>query len=265
MDNSAGSADPRFLTADAVRVTEGLRVWDNDLKPGTVWVEGGDTDLDRWDGWFRVLCDDGETALVNGERMTTRHPVSRAPVPDPPADPRREDLVALGDAGVLLVTTANQTADARPVVFDPRVKTDPKPWLDPFARRLTTAEVRASPLTTDQVETYVRTLVPAVRDLTLFPAMTGNVSIRMIRVHYHQRGQRHGQRALGLITDWADERGVTLTATPEPAHLDGERRTGKQRLHRLYTRHGFVNNRGRRPQYNDSMFREPRTPAPTER
>lgn len=131
---------------------------------------------------------------------------------------------------------------------------------------------QASPVTREEVaglETRVREQVPQIRDLTLLLSAAGTVEIRMLRVHYGHagdgRGQGHGTRALAMITDWADQRGVTLTATPEPAHLDGERRTGEQRLRAFYVRAGFRNTRRRRPEYRDSMFRDPVTEQDTSR
>lgn len=121
----------------------------------------------------------------------------------------------------------------------------------------------------DRLEQRVRDEVPQVHTLTLTVGLAGQVVIHMLRIHYGHagdgRGKRHGTRALAMITDWADQRGVTLTASPSPAHLPGEKRTGKRRLRAFYVRAGFRNNRGRRPEYNDSMFREPRTPGQTGR
>lgn len=66
-------------TADNVPVTVGLRVWDYDLRPGTV------TEVDHSfqgtpDGplgivaWHLVQADDGRSGMFDGSRMCTVHP-----------------------------------------------------------------------------------------------------------------------------------------------------------------------------------------------
>lgn len=66
-------------TADRVPVVVGLRVWDYDLKRGTV------TELDySFDGtpdgplgivaWHKVARDEGGTAMMDGSRIVTIHP-----------------------------------------------------------------------------------------------------------------------------------------------------------------------------------------------
>lgn len=73
--------DGRF-TADCVPVTVGLRVWDYDLRPGTV------TEVDHSfqgtpDGplgivaWHLVRADEGRTGMFDGSRMCTVHPVTK--------------------------------------------------------------------------------------------------------------------------------------------------------------------------------------------
>lgn len=64
--------DPRLVTADGVKIIEGLRVWDHDLNKGVIDLEGIDSRY--WDGWFHVKTDDGERPLVNSERVFTRNP-----------------------------------------------------------------------------------------------------------------------------------------------------------------------------------------------
>lgn len=78
--------DARFLTGDRVpvRITDGLRVWDNDLRSGAVdFAETGRMSRLYWDGWFYVRRDDGKGwDLVNGERMAVRHPFTREAPPE---------------------------------------------------------------------------------------------------------------------------------------------------------------------------------------
>lgn len=59
-------------TADGVEITDGLRVWDYNLRRGTV-------DLSRLgtDGWFHVQTDEGGCSLMNAERVCVRHPFTR--------------------------------------------------------------------------------------------------------------------------------------------------------------------------------------------
>jgi hypothetical protein len=84
-------SDPKWLTANGVRVVDGLRVWDYDLKSGTVdfaktFGDHFQPGVSYWDGWFYVLVDgDGRHSLMNGDRMTTVHPFTRQPPPDQPA------------------------------------------------------------------------------------------------------------------------------------------------------------------------------------
>lgn len=82
-------SDPRFRTANGVQITDGLRVWDYDLKSGSVdFAETARFGRSYWDGWFRVRVDGAErTSMMNGERITTRHPFTRdAPPPAPERD-----------------------------------------------------------------------------------------------------------------------------------------------------------------------------------
>ena len=110
---------------------------------------------------------------------------------------------------------------------------------------------------------HVRAPVPAVADLELSRGTAGGVRVSMLRIAHGERGNGHGEAALTLITEWADQHGVLLVGTPEPAHLDGERRVTATRLRRWYSRHGFRRNHtGRNPEYRDAMVREPRIPPP---
>lgn len=66
------------FTADGVLITDGLRVWTNDLKPGAVilasaWKESNGV------VWFHIRMDDGEKGMADGERMATVHPFTRKP------------------------------------------------------------------------------------------------------------------------------------------------------------------------------------------
>ena len=74
-------------TADGREVKVGLRVWDYDLKPGTVSI------VDKhYDGtpdgplgivaWHEVTRDDGSRGLFDGSRMSTRHPTTGQSPPE---------------------------------------------------------------------------------------------------------------------------------------------------------------------------------------
>lgn len=56
-------------TADGIPIIDGMRVWDYNLRAGTVDL----TRLDS-DGWFYVKTDDGGSSLMNAERVCVRHP-----------------------------------------------------------------------------------------------------------------------------------------------------------------------------------------------
>jgi hypothetical protein len=79
-------------TADVVPVpvTEGLRVWDYNLRPGTV-VQVDYSFEGTPDGplgivsWHLVETDYGGTGMFDGTRLWTRHPIgNEAPPPGPP-------------------------------------------------------------------------------------------------------------------------------------------------------------------------------------
>lgn len=73
----------QVLTADGVVITEGLRVWTNNLDAGVISLKGADFE---WHGpeqryvlWFRVLRDDmpnDHGLLQSDDRVATRHPFS---------------------------------------------------------------------------------------------------------------------------------------------------------------------------------------------
>lgn len=88
------TTDPRFRTADGVEITDGLRVWDNDLRSGVVDFAACPINHAYWDGWFAIKHDEGGYSMVNGERMTTRHPFTREA---PPALAGTRDMLTLAD------------------------------------------------------------------------------------------------------------------------------------------------------------------------
>lgn len=144
--------DRRFYTADGVFITHGMRVWDYDRDPCTVWFTDRDPDGKHWDGWFRCIGDSGAVYSQNGERLCVRDPFTSKQPPEPSPDPRRAELAALAETGVSLRVITNPqssvlTEPDEPVVYDPRVPTDPKPWRDQFHRRYWTSQVEASPTT----------------------------------------------------------------------------------------------------------------------
>ncbi|MDQ3222058.1 MAG: hypothetical protein M3Q75_01055 [Gemmatimonadota bacterium] len=60
-----------YFTANGVKITEGLRVWDNNLDRVIVSIPTPYGD----EGWFDTLTEDGRRGgMSNGERMTTVNP-----------------------------------------------------------------------------------------------------------------------------------------------------------------------------------------------
>lgn len=76
-------------TADGIPVRVGLRVWDYDLRPGTVVVVDAHFDGTP-DGplgivaWHDVRADNGSIGMFDGSRMSTRHPVTGFMPPEAP-------------------------------------------------------------------------------------------------------------------------------------------------------------------------------------
>jgi hypothetical protein len=73
--------DKWFKTIDGHKITDGLRVWDYDLRPsvvdvkGTKWADPKSEFHKYWDGWFEMRTIDGKrSSTMNGERMWVRHP-----------------------------------------------------------------------------------------------------------------------------------------------------------------------------------------------
>lgn len=74
--------DDRFVTADGVRIVDGLRVWDYDREPGSVDFDATRPERDFWNGWFLVRRDTGGHSYMNGDRLATRDPsTGREPPP----------------------------------------------------------------------------------------------------------------------------------------------------------------------------------------
>ena len=73
----------RVLTADGVVITEGLRVWTNNLEAGVISLADADFEWhgpeERYVLWFRVVRDDmpnDRGHLQSDDRVATRHPFS---------------------------------------------------------------------------------------------------------------------------------------------------------------------------------------------
>lgn len=122
--------DPRFRTLDGMFIVDGLRVWDYDLRAGTVCFSESRIDSEYWDGWFAILRDDGPQVVMNGERLWTRHPVDQVP-PPPFIDDRATGLRAALHVGARLIVDVDPERHTCPaIVWNPRVPSDPRPWRD---------------------------------------------------------------------------------------------------------------------------------------
>jgi hypothetical protein len=81
-----------YYTADGVEIVDGLWVWDYDLHRGRVdFAATLGLNSPHFDGWFRIRRHDTPGhSLMNGERLSTRHPATREPADKPdrgfPAD-----------------------------------------------------------------------------------------------------------------------------------------------------------------------------------
>lgn len=66
-----------YFTSDRVEITPGLKVMTNEAKWGVIdpaqFIRGCNTDPggQYFDGWFIVLYENGDRALMNGERLRT--------------------------------------------------------------------------------------------------------------------------------------------------------------------------------------------------
>lgn len=119
------TSDPRFRMATGELITDGVRVWDNDLRSGTVSFALSGVDRPHWDGWFYTLTDNGGRGLSNGERMTTRHPFTREAPPPAPSwceycrGPVVEEITGLAADGTAVTRWVHATDGQRVNQGDP--------------------------------------------------------------------------------------------------------------------------------------------------
>lgn len=74
--------DPRWRTGDHHIISDGLRVWVDDLHPGTVTVDERRVPAVHWDGLFEVIADGGAVKRIDGARLWVMHPADgREPPP----------------------------------------------------------------------------------------------------------------------------------------------------------------------------------------
>lgn len=76
----------QVLTADGVPVTEGLRVWTNNLEPGAISLSDAHFEWhgpeERYVLWFRVILDavpNSRGVLQSDNRVATRDPFNGEP------------------------------------------------------------------------------------------------------------------------------------------------------------------------------------------
>jgi GNAT superfamily N-acetyltransferase len=85
----------------------------------------------------------------------------------------------------------------------------------------------------------------------------GEPHVANIVVPKAERGKGHGHRMMTKVTDWADQKGLTVTLSPE-----SETPRKRAALHRFYRSLGFIpasSKRGYRPQSFGSWYRPPST------
>lgn len=132
-----------FLTADGKPITDGMRLWNYyDMRPGVISFRESGITRRFFDGWFRMIEDDGRTTLINGERLATGLPRELRPdgAPEdgsvPPwNDERLPDLLAALAGGATLTVPVQAPALGHDtggvaVSYEPRAAADPTPWRD---------------------------------------------------------------------------------------------------------------------------------------
>lgn len=72
-----------WLTIDGAEITDGLVVWDYNLRravvdvAGTSWADPTSEYHEYWDGWFDMrTVNGGRSSTMNGQRMWVRHPTT---------------------------------------------------------------------------------------------------------------------------------------------------------------------------------------------
>lgn len=73
-----------YFTADGTEITDGLIVWNYyDMVVGKVDFRQSYADSPHFDGWFQIVDNTGRrVSLVNGERMSMRHPFTKQSAAD---------------------------------------------------------------------------------------------------------------------------------------------------------------------------------------
>lgn len=109
-----------MYTLDHVPVTVGLRVWDYDLRPGTV-----ETLCYHYDGtpdgplgvvaWHMIRCDNGGSAMQDGTRLWTVHPTTghRPPYTEAELEQARTQALKEGDAHITVTSPEVSEIDPR--------------------------------------------------------------------------------------------------------------------------------------------------------
>ncbi|WP_370943975.1 DUF4314 domain-containing protein [Amycolatopsis sp. cg5] len=109
----------------------------------------------------------------------------------------------------------------------------------------------------------VREAVPELQALDVHRASGGHVVVQLIRVHRDQRRNGAAERAMRLLTEWADFHGLVLSATASPVETERPQ-TKVAPLKHWLARHGFRLNQGRKRNavISERYFRIPKGSQP---
>jgi GNAT superfamily N-acetyltransferase len=100
--------------------------------------------------------------------------------------------------------------------------------------------------------------IDGVKTLNLFETSRGDIKLDTIIIDKDKRKEGIGSRVMDAINDYADMNNQRVTLTPAVAD-DFQGTTSENRLKKFYKGHGFIENKGRKKDFeiSDGMYREP--------